>query len=539
MADNESNSPIGTQVLSSLPSSMPDDSFYTLIVDGDNQGFDSETRYIPLDFVSSVRISASSNITTYPIITGDIISDHKYDEPKNVEISGKFGLNGKFASSDNPTFAFSGDKSSRLKNIEDYFFALRKYGKFITLISSLDGNSRFSTIDNLVISNLSFTRNFNTLDFNLTLKEIYTYENDNEVDILENVSDPNLPVLGSFKSCDFAKDVLTYDSIDEMVITKLCDNGLIAESFGELVANQVIAGVSGKIVLGIVVALIIVKVTAKVGLITATTTTAVSASLSVMVGLSSVPVVGWVALGIGAVVLIGLSVWNLMKYIKKRQLISEFKAYANDKDNYNESERMKSLLTSVRNAFDDLAENNNIKFYKFSSNTTKQETYLTIDDNLYCFRAEQTSSGWSLQIINNSDNDSVVETRNTNQLVGNTNLMALTPADAIFGTDNGTYVYVLNKALIYASEDYPEEDLKTMLEDCWKQGSLGYLGYSEEVMKNTDDIPIDDIVYRFKKYGVYKDLTQFVFVVTPVVLTELDDALKETILNCFRKEGGN
>lgn len=75
-----------------------------------------------------------------------------------------------------------------------------------------------------------------------------------------------------------------------------------------------------------------------------------------------------------------------------------------------------------------------------------------------------------------------------------------------------------------------------MLVDAWKNGKLGFLGYTTQEMKNVDDIPEDDILARFKNEGIYKDLTQFVFVVTNVKLTELEDALKDTIYNCFKKE---
>lgn len=538
MAD-ETKSAIASQLLNTLPSSQPNDSFYTLIVNGDNQGFDSETRYIPLDLVSSVSISASSDITTYPLITGDIISDHKYDNPRSVEISGTFALNGKYASQDNSTFSFSGDKGSRLKNIEEYFFALRKYGKFISLTSILDGGTRFTTIDNLVISNLRFDRTFSTLKMSLSLKEIYTYENDNELDILENSTDPNLPCLASFKSCDFAKDVLTYDSIDEMTITQLADNGLIADSFAEGFYDFVKLG--GTTIISISAAVlifyIVVKVLVKVGIIAATTGTMLTTGAATVTALGAIPVVGWVAIGVGALVALvgfGVSIW---KQIKRLSLISEFKGYDNSKQNQQESERFIGVLENVRKSFNTIAKNNNIKFYNFSSNSSKQTTYLTIDDNIYQFNAEQISNGWSLKVINTSDNDSVVQTKNTSRLVGFSSLFSLKNTDAIFHTDSKTYVYILNKAYVY--ETYSDEDLTTMLVDCWKSGSLGYLGYTTEEMKNRDNITDEmkqDMLKRFKNEGIYKDLTQFVFVVTNVKLTELEDALKDSIYNCFKKE---
>lgn len=537
MADEETKSAIATQLLNTLPNSQPDDSFYTLIVNGDNQGFDSETRYIPLDVVSSVSISASSDITTYPIINGDIISDHKYDQPKTVEISGTFALNGKWASKANTTFAFSGDKSSRLKNIEDYFFALRKYGKFISLVSSMNGGTRFTTLDNLAITNLRFTRNFNSMGFTINLKEIYTYENDNELDILENVSDPTLPCLGAFKSCDFAKDVLTYEGVDQMTIEALSDAGLIAASFAEafydIVKNQTIAAIG--IAAAIIIFKILVYALAKFQIISTATAALLNAGGASLAVAGTIPVIGWVIIGVAALIAVGCVVFSLIKFIKRQSLISEFVAYDSEAENQNESDRFVKVLQTVRSSFNSLVNSNNIKFYNFTSNNSKQTTYLTIDDTIYQFYAEQIANGWSLKVTNASDNNSDVNTKNTTRLVGSGNLFGLKRSDAIFHTDKNTYVYILNKATVY--DEYTDDDLKTMLVDAWKNGQLGYLGYTAEEMKEEmNDTLANELVTKFRNDGIYKDLTKFVFVVTNVKLDELEDALKDTISNCFKKE---
>lgn len=537
MADEETKSAIATQLLNTLPNSQPDDSFYTLIVNGDNQGFDSETRYIPLDVVSSVSISASSDITTYPIINGDIISDHKYDQPKTVEISGTFALNGKWASKANTTFAFSGDKSSRLKNIEDYFFALRKYGKFISLVSSLNGGTRFTTLDNLAITSLRFTRNFNSMGFTINLKEIYTYENDNELDILENVSDPTLPCLGAFKSCDFAKDVLTYEGVDQMTIEALSDAGLIAASFAEafydIVKNQAIATIG--IAAAIIIFKILVYALAKFQIISTATAALLNAGGASLAVAGTIPVLGWVIIGVAALIAVGCVVFSLIKFIKRQSLISEFVAYDSEAENQNESDRFVKVLQTVRSSFNSLVKSNNIKFYNFTSNNSKQTTYLTIDDTIYQFYAEQIANGWSLKVTNASDNNSDVNTKNTSRLVGSGNLFGLKRSDAIFHTDKNTYVYILNKATVY--DEYTDDDLKTMLVDAWKNGQLGYLGYTTEEMKaEPTDAIANELVTKFRNDGIYKDLTKFVFVVTNVKLDELEDALKDTISNCFKKE---
>lgn len=530
--DNETKSSIATQLLNTLPTSKQDDSFYTLIVNGDNQGFDSETRYIPIDMVSNVSVSASSDITSFPLINGDVISDHKYDNPRTVEISGKFSLNGKLANQDNAPFSIPGDKSSRLKNIEEYFFAVRKYGKFISLVSSLNGNTRFTTIDNLAISNLRFVRSFNILEFSISLKEIYCYENDNELDILESVSDPDMPSLTGFKTLDFAKDVLTYDSIDEMTVTCLADNNLIAANFADTLAELILPSIQTVAITSLTTALvyITIKVLVKLGLAVLSRFTMYGVSTASLSAVLASNPVGWVLFGAAAIT---ACIVAIVKAVKRNSYIAEFKHYNNEEANREECERFGELVSKVRDSFKLLAKNNNLKFYRFTSNSAcKQTAYLTIDNNIYQFNVERISNGWSLQVINNSDDDSTIATKNTTKLIGSKNLLGLTTNDAIFHTSNKTYIYIFNKALAY--EDYSTEELNTILTDQWKTGSLGFMGYSKEEMKS-ENVPTD-LVYKFLTDGIYQDLTQFIFVVTNVKLTELEEALKKTTINCFKKD---
>lgn len=524
----ETKSAIASQLLNTLPNSQPDDSFYTLIVNGDNQGFDAETRYIPLDYVSSVSVSASTEITSYPLLSGDVISDHKYDNPRTVEISGKFALNGKIASQQNAPFSFSGDKGSRLKNIEEYFFALRKYGKFISLVSVINNQNRFSTIDNLAISNIRFTRQFNVLEFSLSLKEIYCYENENELDLLESVTDPDMPSLAGFKTLDFAKDVLTYEGIEEMTIEKLADNSLIEASFGDALGEELISTSTSVLVGGITAALvyIILKKLVQLGLMALAKFTMYSASLTIA---GAIPVIGWIALGVG---ILAAGITFLCKWLKKKSLIDTFKGYSNAEQNAEERQRFMNVVNNIKTTFNKLAKNNNIKFYGFTSNVAKQSAYLTIDNNIYEFKAEKISTGWSLQVLNASENDEAVPTTNTSRLVGHKSLLGLKSSDSIFHTTNKTYIYILNKALLY--EDYDDETLQGSLEDAWKTGKLGFMGYTDEEMKSTTTP--SDLTEKFLTTGIYQDLTQFVFVITNVKLTELEDALEEAMYNCFKKE---
>lgn len=525
--DYKTKSTISSNILNTIPKEANADSFYTMIVEADKQGFDSVDRYIPLDLVNSMRVDAQSDITSYPLVTGDIMSDHKYDQPKTVSISGMFSLNGKF----NSAFSTAGDGGSRLKNIEEYFFAVRKYGKLIAITCISHDGTRFTSLDNLAISSMSFERKYNSINFSFTLKEVYFFSAESDVEISENLDDPNAVTLGDFKQLDFTEEVLTTDAVDQMTIEQLSSAGLIASSFGEgfldMVNQAVVTGIS--VAVGVLIYTLIINALVHFGVITAA---AGITALSGLAAVGAVPVVGWVAIGIAVVVGIATFAKMIYNWVKKGQLISEFVGYDNKTDMQNESNRFVRVLLNVRSQFNKVANSMGIKCYGFTSNSVKQEMYLTIDDEIYQFNIEKGIDGfWGMKVA--KIDGTSIETKNTAKMVGKEDVLSLKRSDAIFRTKNYTGVYLVNKA--YALLSLSDDDLKKMLDDAWKNKKCDFLGYTQDEMKNADNPP-SDLVTRFRQDGVYKDLTQFVLVVTNTNLEKSQKEFENAIYNCFKKE---
>lgn len=518
----EIKSSIATQVLETIPVKQNDQAFYTLIVHGDNQGFDSVTRYITLDLVKSISISSSSQITTYPLVTGDIMSDHKYDEPKSVSISGTFSLNGKF----NDSFAFEGERTARLKNIQEYFEAVKKYGKLITFVCSADG-ARFSTIDNLVLTEIRFDLGVNSMNFSFSLKEVYFFSSASDIELMEDESDNDFPTLRDFEILDFSQEVLTKQNVTSLVINALNDNGLIEWSFAEFGADQL------KTFFGVTGATLIVLLVGKVRNIAfATVASHITKSLGIAITTSSaVPVLGKIVIGIVIVVGAVALCKAFATWVKRLKMISEFRGYASKQAMNNEVNRFSRLISSVQDSFDKVCENNKIKCYGFTSNRDKQEMFLTIDDEIYQFDFERDSEGyWTMRISQTNGNE--VETKNTSRMTGNPDILSLENHDSIFTGKNGTRLFLINKAIALNNAD--KDAIQNMLNDSWKEGTCNYLGYTVEEMADRDNPP-SDLYERFMNGGIYKDLTDFVLVVTPLDTGEMKQKFNEAIGNALMK----
>lgn len=511
----------------SLPNAQDQNTFYTLIVDADNQGFDDVKRYIPLDLVNSLSVQSTSQVTSYPLLTGDIMSDHKYDEPKSINISGAFSLNGKQAS--RGSFVIGDNKNARLVNIENYFETIQKLGKTITLVTS--GNT-FKSRSNLIITSLSFNYGINNISFTMQLKEIYFFEA-LDIEISEYEGDPNLPTLADFKTLDFSQDVIGYETTYSMAINILYSEGIIGANFGKFFIDWGKGiGIASAIFTAIVLAIAIIVL--KLAIKSAAFATLVSTTLANV----SIPVVGWVMAAIGASIIIVAGIISFIKAIKRRHMISEFRVYANKADQDKEGNRFLETLDSIQDSFDEIANNYDIKCYGITSNTNKQEMYLSIDNNTYMFDFEKDTNGyWQMRVtlLDNSENGTTIDLKGGSKMIGQDSIIGMKKDSALFSTKHNVRVYLLNKA--YQLKNLDDTQLGEMLNDSWQSGDCDFLGYTKsEMEKNQNNPPTKELISRFKQDGIYKDLTKFELIITDYDLTKLEKKLKKAIQNALLVE---
>ena len=495
----------------------PNKGFYTLVVDADNR-FDTETRYIPLDFVSSLSVQSNSDVTSYPLLTGDILTDHKYDKPKVINISGKFSLNG--SNTDN---FFVGEKTDRLKNIESYFERVQQLGLTLSLICiTNDGKPRFKVRNNLVLTSINFRYNLNNIEFTFGLQECFFFDS-SSLQAVEYTGDPDLPTYGEFTTLSFSEDVLGAENITSSVCQILWDNGLLAKEFiTDYLANLTgLSAVPSMLVSGVVVFAV------GMGLLTAHALTAMAlkgVALTATLA-SGIPVVGWIALGVVAIVGIVTLVKKWIQYTERAKMIAEFRSYDEKSLMLQECQRFNDFITSIQNAFDEFVGNNNIKYYSLTSNEKKQEVYISIDGVILRFNFEQDANNyWNLSVTKIGLNDEEVSLTGGSKLIGTRELINLRPNDKLFNINNYN-VYCLNKA--YAFLELNDDALANMLKDEWEKKSLTYLGYTTEEMESEFDKT--KVLNDFKNGGIYKDISQFVFVVTDTDTSTMKNNLESII----------
>lgn len=516
-----------------VPSTRNNSAFYTLIVEGGqgyetDVGYDKTTRYIVFDLLNTPSISMTTNITSFPLINGDVISDHKYDNPISISLSGKFSLNGKFKDT------FLGEES-RLLNIQEYFENIRKYGKLCSLVIGGNGVDRYKTRDNLVIKSIRWEPEINTLGFSIDFQEVYfaTYS---DITIEEDTTDPDQPYLCEFTQLDFTEQVLTNDGIDLMTIQTLNENGLILKGFGEALWDytKIVLGAYGTAISTAVI-LTLVIVGGK-----ATTLALVGTSVAFASAFSAV----LSATGVGLVIvaslaIIGYGIYRFVKWWKQRKLIKAFKAYSNEVEMTKEYDRYMNLLESVRDSFDELEDY--ISCYGFSTNNAKQSLYLSIDGDYYNFYVEkQSSSGFWTMKVTKGVNETEVSINGGEKLIGSSSFLECTISDRLFRATHSHSVYLINQAYAYLTQD--DDVIKEMLTNEFKANKIDYLGFTtNEIKGNTlnngepTDTFKDSMLKRFKEEGVYKDLTKFIVIITTLDPQELNKKMQEQIKICLKR----
>lgn len=515
-----------------VPSTRNNSAFYTLIVEGgqgyeSDVGYDKTTRYIVFDYLNTPSISMSTNITSYPLINGDVISDHKYDNPISISLSGKFSLNGKFKD----TFLGA---DSRLMNIQEYFENIRKYGKLCTLVTGGNGVDRYKSRENLVIKSIRWEPDVNTLGFSIDFQEVYfaTYS---DIKVEEDVADPDQPYLADFTQLDFTEQVLTNEGIDSMTIQTLNENGLLWDNFGEVLWKFIAAqGLTAMTAVVSAAAITVLIVGGKAAFMSAI------AGISLTTAFSAVfaPVLAGVFV-VSIIAILGYGIYRFVKWWKQRKLIKAFRAYSNEVEMTKEYDRYMALLESVRDSFDELE--NYVACYGFSTNNTKQSLYLSIDNDYYNFYVEkQSASGyWTLKVTKGV-NEKEVGINGGEKMIGATSFLECKRSDRLFRASHSHDIYLVNQAYAYLTQS--DDVITEMLVNEFKADNIAYLGFTEDTIKaNTlsNGEPTDtfktEMLKAFKEEGVYKDLTKFIVIVTTLDPEELYKKMQEEIKNCLKR----
>ena len=422
---------------------------------------DEEKRYLDLDTIDSVSVDLTSTVSTYPLVEGDSISDHMYRQPGTITISGAFSTNSKFS-----TLNYTG--LSRLKAIQNLFERIKDERLFVDIMSI------FNVRQNYVLQTIQWTEHANSLDYTFSFKQIYTVVVE-EVKYETDVNDPNLPILTEPLQLDLTDTLIDWEEIDKMVIAALKSAKLIDDEFllGALTIITSDARRTALVVTGVGAALL-----AK-GIIGTAITLGVS-----------IPVVGWVALGVSAIAvgLFSLITWGKKKTEQSKYALKAFKNYENDREKQAEVERFVNFLGEIHAQLETLE--TAAQVFAITANTN-QQCFMNIDGDYYTFNFEKnnTSGYWSMKITD-IERSLISETA---QMVGLANMTECSTNNNLFMGKSGTYVYLINMKLGEA-----------------------------------------DIYGDYENMNYYNDLTNFVFLITKVDMQEWNNLVMDIISNALK-----
>ena len=378
---------------------------------------DTNLTTIVLDSVDDSNVSLNSSITSSPLVTGDVISDHMYKEPITYSFSGVLSHNG------SKTIVVDKD-GSRLSDIQEIFEKIKNNGILCTIVKikildKIDKNeAQFKIRNNMVLQSISWTEKINSLGFTFSFKEIMTVdiqepEKDISDNFLPNVTDPN--------QLSFTDALLDWEQVDVLVIKALDKYNLIEEKFKNFLQGYGIFNIAG--IVGATLGFALAGVIAK----------------SIGIALSTIGPIGAL---IGTISLITLALVNFIKKKteENKYRVKVFEYYKDDKKNQAEVKRFVNFIGDIHKQISKL--NDYIQVFNISSNEI-QECLLGIDNIQYNFKFEKnnTTNEYTLKVLDIDDN----LVKNYGSVISAlTDISQCTSSNAMLRVEgSGTYVYLM------------------------------------------------------------------------------------------------
>lgn len=420
----------------------------------DDEDFDVE-----FDNIDNESITDTSDITNHPLVNGDMIADHMYRMPVNMNISGTFSLYG-----NRPT-AYSGTYNDRLSNIESFFTKIKNEGIFCRLVklSKADNvSSRFMARDNMVLTSITWNEKQSSVSFSFNFTEAIVARIQ-DVQYEEDTIDVNLPAITDAATLDFTDTLLDWTEVDRLVVYQLVEAGIITQEFLDYSTKAVTS-----------TALEVVASAALGGGVGLVGASAVGISILVAIfGIGSIPVWGWIAAGaLATIVAVGVGIYFGVKAYERAEAeikykVRAFELYEDDKKNQAEVERFCNYLGRIHQNLETLEEH--LHVYGIASNEA-QECMLYLDDNYYIFKFSKnnTNERYSLEVITADGKHPEGGLGGMmSELVGFSNISECTDSNELFRTaGKGSWVYVMNLASEKAkAENKTEKEVEELNKD--------------------------------------------------------------------------
>lgn len=393
---------------------------------------------IEFDLITEHSISATSEITQYPTITGDTIADHMIKQATTITLGGVFSLYG------NKPTSFVGN-DDRLTNIQSFFEKIKDEGVLCTLTTidrASNSKHRFKTRENMALTSITWQENQSSMTFSFTFTEALRVD---MIPLVPDYTDENVPAITDPSTLNFTDEFLDPEEITKIVLQQLQEVKLLDDDFALWVSQSVDTIRQ----IATITAIVAVIVGAKV--LSTMITTAIAATT---LGLATNPV-GWIiggaALVIGAIA--AFFVWlcnsSAIKQAEEEYGIKAFGKSDSDEENEQTAERLCNYIGQVNQNLEVL--NDVIQVFALQANI-EQECMLYIGSMYYIFtftknntQTEDGKTTWKLNIAFSDRED----TKDISDVSGAAleNIKDCTLDNMILKTDDGIWIYLMNNKL--------------------------------------------------------------------------------------------
>lgn len=414
---------------------------------------DGEQQRFMFDYISEDTTSLSSDLTTHPMVNGDMVADHMYKQPLTVTYSGKFSLYG------NKRTEYG--KEDRLEQIQNIFERIKNEAIICELSTeAADGQSpnRFKKRNNMVLTGITWRQQQALVEFDFTFSEVLFVDTD-EFDYNKNTSDEYLPSLTSPVQLNFTDVLVDFSDIDKYLIEELTKANIITEGFLQFVITAIEKNNFTKDELTEEGYKAIKRLAVSSEVIGNVRGNYISGAAGLFVGISLNPLIGTI---------VGTLTKGILKKStsKKQQLYKAFQLYKDDKKNRAEVDRFASFVGSIHNALSKL--NDYIKIYAFPSNQ-EQVSSIYIDNTYYSFKLTKNAIhnfayyGLNVTALTDYGEKTICANTSINQ-TAKTSFYNCNDTNYIFRTENtGQYVYVVSLEATQLSSNISEEEYNEIM----------------------------------------------------------------------------
>lgn len=326
----------------------------------------NENHSLILNTVNDGTVNLESTLTTHPLINGDFVADHKYDNPITMNISGTISTNS------NSLLDLNGSRYGILKQIQSQFEYIKKEGILCTISKVFIDESnkkhiRFQKRNNMVLQSISWTEKVNSLAYDFNFTEVMIADVP-EFDV--DVHDTLLPEVAEFNQYNFTDTLLDINELDQQIIQVLIDYDITDNDFLNyclsLSGAGILIGTGASILLG-----------------------AIAAGL-IATGVGAIFVIAVVAVGaiVGAAYCLNKYFENLARYGGLKSY-AKFKEARNlfgeidEKETQKRAQELSDFMGDIHTAMADF--NNYINVYQVSKEGP-QENWINIDGDYYKIR---------------------------------------------------------------------------------------------------------------------------------------------------------